>query len=105
MAFHVPNRTECAVNTLGDMRSVVYNRRMEFNFLLGVRVIYFMDKTLFKISNLVLGGETIVMDSYSSLEGQRGWECDTGTQTERDGVIETEGERQKGEESEKTSKT
>jgi hypothetical protein len=31
---------------------------------------------LFKISNLVFGGEAIVMDLYSSLEGQRGRESD-----------------------------
>jgi hypothetical protein len=31
-----------------------------------------VDRTdLFKVSNLVLGGEAIVMDLYSSLEGQR----------------------------------
>jgi hypothetical protein len=45
---------------------------MEFNFLLGVKVIYLIDrKDLFKISNLVLGREEIVTDLYSSLEEQR----------------------------------
>jgi hypothetical protein len=45
---------------------------MEFNFLLGVKVIYLIDRTdLFKISNLVLGGETIVMGLHSSLERER----------------------------------
>jgi hypothetical protein len=43
---------------------------MEFHFLLGVKVIYLIDRTdLFKISNLGLGGEAIVTDLYSSLEG------------------------------------
>jgi hypothetical protein len=41
-------------------------------FLLGVKVIHLIDRTdLFKISNLILGREAIVMDLYSSLEGQR----------------------------------
>jgi hypothetical protein len=41
---------------------------MEFNFLLGVMI----DRAdLFKISNLVLVGEVIVTDLYSSLEGYR----------------------------------
>jgi hypothetical protein len=49
----------------------VYNWYMEFNFL-GVKIIYLKDRIdLFKISNLVLCGEAIVMDFYISLEGQR----------------------------------
>jgi hypothetical protein len=39
---------------------------------LGVKIIHWIDRTdLFKVSNLVLGGEAIVTDLYSSLEGQR----------------------------------
>jgi hypothetical protein len=58
---------------------------MEFNFLLGVIVIHLIDRTdLFKISNLVLGGEAIVTDLYSSLEGQRAWENDRWIETERE---------------------
>jgi hypothetical protein len=46
-----------------------YNGYMEFKFLLGVKVMYLIDKTdLFIISNLVLGGQAIVKDLYSSLE-------------------------------------
>jgi hypothetical protein len=42
---------------------------MEFDLLLGVKIIHLIDRTdLFKISNLVLGGEAIVTDLYSSLE-------------------------------------
>jgi hypothetical protein len=45
---------------------------MEFNFLLVAKIIHLVDRTdLFKISNVVLGGEGIVTDLYSSLEGQR----------------------------------
>jgi hypothetical protein len=45
---------------------------MKFNSLLGVTVIYLIDRAdLFKISNLVLGGEVIVMDLNSSLEEQK----------------------------------
>jgi hypothetical protein len=44
---------------------------MEFNFLLGVRVIYLIDRMdLLKISNLVLDVEAIVTDLHSSLEVQ-----------------------------------
>jgi hypothetical protein len=58
---------------------MVCNRCMEFN-LLGVKVIYLIDRTeLFRVGGLVLGGETVVTDLYSSLEGQRAWENDTGT--------------------------
>jgi hypothetical protein len=43
---------------------------MEFDFLLAIiKVMHFIDRTdLFKISNLVLGGEGIVTYLYSSLE-------------------------------------
>jgi hypothetical protein len=45
--------------------------------LLGVKVIHLIDRTdLFKISNLVLGGEVTVMDMYSSLEGEIEWQSD-----------------------------
>jgi hypothetical protein len=52
---------------------------------LGVKFIHLIDRTdLFKISNLVLGGEGIVTDLYSSLEGgeresERVIERDRGT--------------------------
>jgi hypothetical protein len=40
-------------------------------FLLGVKIIHLVDRTgLFKIYNLVLGGEAIVSDLYSSLADQ-----------------------------------
>jgi hypothetical protein len=45
---------------------------MEFNFLFGVKIIHLIDRrNLLKISNLVLGGEAIVTDLYSSLEEER----------------------------------
>jgi hypothetical protein len=41
-------------------------------FVCGIKVIQLIDRTdLFKIGNLALGGEAIVTDLYSSLEGQR----------------------------------
>jgi hypothetical protein len=47
-----------------------YNRYMESNLLLDVKIIHWIDRTdLFKISNLVLGGEATVTDLCSSLEG------------------------------------
>jgi hypothetical protein len=56
---------------------VNYNRYLEFNVLLGVKIIHLIDRTnLFKISNLVLGGQAIVTDLCSSLEGEREWESD-----------------------------
>jgi hypothetical protein len=46
---------------------------MEFNSLLGVKIIHLIDETdLFKISNLVLGGQASLTDLYSSLAGERG---------------------------------
>jgi hypothetical protein len=52
------------------MKEKRYSRYMGFNCLLGVKIIYFINRTdLFKISNLVVGGEAIVTDLYSSLEG------------------------------------
>jgi hypothetical protein len=40
---------------------------MKFNVLLGVRFIHLIDRAdLFEISDLVLGGEVIVMDMHSS---------------------------------------
>jgi hypothetical protein len=54
-----------------------YNQYMEFNFLLCVKIMHLIDRTdLFKISNLVLGGEATVTDLYSSLEGHRERESD-----------------------------
>jgi hypothetical protein len=48
----------------------LYNRYMEFKFLLGVKIVHLIDRTdLFKISNLDLGEEAIVTVLYSSLEG------------------------------------
>jgi hypothetical protein len=45
---------------------------MEFSCLLGVKVIYLIDGTdLFKISNLVLGGEAIVMELHNSIEREK----------------------------------
>ena len=42
------------------------------NFLLVVNIIRLIDRTdLFKIVNLVLGGNEIVTSLYSRLEGQR----------------------------------
>jgi hypothetical protein len=39
---------------------------------LGVKIIHLIVRTdLFTINNIVLGGEAIVTDLYSSLEGQR----------------------------------
>ena len=39
-------------------------------YLLGVKIIRLIGRTdLFKINNLVLGGNTIVMILYNSLEG------------------------------------
>jgi hypothetical protein len=43
---------------------------MEFELLLEVKLIHMIDRTdLFKIGILVLGGQGIVTDLYSSLEG------------------------------------
>jgi hypothetical protein len=39
---------------------------------------------LFRVCGLVLGGETMLTDLYSSLEGQRTWENDTGIETEKE---------------------
>jgi hypothetical protein len=45
---------------------------MELKCVLGVKVMWLIDRTkLFKINNVVLGGETAVMDLHSSLEVQR----------------------------------
>jgi hypothetical protein len=45
------------------------NRYMEFKFVLGVKVIWLIDRTeLFKINNVVLGGETAITYLHSSLE-------------------------------------
>jgi hypothetical protein len=62
-------------------------RYREFNVLLGVKVIHLIDRAdLFKLSNLVLGGEVIVTDMYSSLEGER--ESEKVRDRERGRVIE-----------------
>jgi hypothetical protein len=59
----------CVWTNFGGMN---YSRYMEFNFLLDVKVIYLIDRTdLFKISDLISGGEAIVTDLYSSLKEQR----------------------------------
>ena len=54
-----------------------YNRYMELNPLLGVKIIHLIDRTdLLKISNLVYGGREIVTGMYSSLQGQRQFMAD-----------------------------
>jgi hypothetical protein len=67
-----PNKIRYAfLVSLYVIRTILYSLYMEFNFffLLCVKCIHLIDMTdLFKISNLVVGGEAIVTDLYSSLE-------------------------------------
>jgi hypothetical protein len=57
--------TQVCIETITGMWGLI--------FLLGVKIIHLVDRTdLFKISDLVLGGEAIVTDFYSSLKEQRG---------------------------------
>jgi hypothetical protein len=55
---------------------------MEFNFLLGVKIIHLVYMTyLFKISNSVLGGGAIVTNLHSSLKAK---DCERGAEWESD---------------------
>ena len=44
---------------------------------MGVKIVHLVDQTdVYKISNLVYGGNEIVLRVYSSLQGQRQTVCD-----------------------------
>lgn len=58
---------------------------MEFKFLLGIKVMYLVDRTdLFRAGGLVLGAEMFVMNLHSRLEEQRAWESNRGIETEKE---------------------